>query len=197
MRVLSIDFDFFLNTDIYTREHKFPDGYETEGEKRELSREWEEYYAEYPEILKIDVIELEYSMIKDFLSGYSGPVYESESHAGIGRLFDLFDDDTELTNIDFHHDAYISGGSRLDCANWVRILKERYPGSSVKWVKREDSAVASLMGDFPYEMSDKPDLSVEYDLVFLCFSPEWTPPHLRSRYEELKSCAADLKAFNS
>lgn len=180
MRLLSIDFDYFLDTDVFVRNNHFPDGTDL---KEDCDREWERCYTLYPGIRDIGVTEPEYSRITDIIREHKGLFFHADSHREIVGLFDLLEPGSEVINIDFHHDNYISGGNTPDCANWVRFLKDRYPDCRIRWIKRSDSETASLTGDFPYEMSDECRIEGSFDIIFLCFSPEWSPPHLRPAYE--------------
>ena len=99
------------------------------------------------------------------------------------------DEEVELINVDFHHDMYITGGDNLDCGNWLRFFKDLYPDANITWVRREDSDIESLEGDFPYKHTT--DISVvkgDFDLVFLCFSSPWTPPHLKTYFNKMSRC---------
>ena len=186
-RILSIDFDYFLDTDIDTRNDKFPDG-QDDIPPNELESLWNYFYDKYPEILNIGVIN-DFYICCDILSHLRpDKVFIADSHKDIAELFPLIDpeDDLEVINVDFHHDNYISSGDKLDCANWVRHLKIQRPNTEIKWIKREDSDSNSLLGEFPYEQTeDLNTIEGGFDYVFLCFSPEWTPPHLRSYFRTL------------
>lgn len=182
MKVLSIDFDYFLDTDIDTREDKFPDGDEN------ITPIWDYWCNKYPEINIIGVIE-SYNKLVKYLKGLKNkPIFMyADSHGDIERIFDYFKEDEELLveNYDFHHDCYFGNNKDVTCANWVRILKQRFPQAEIIWHKREDSIVESLAGKFPYKMTLDDDYKGEYDIIFICYSPEWTPPHLRKYYEKL------------
>lgn len=189
-KVLSIDFDYFIDTDLYTRNMKFPDGVD-EKSQEELERDWSYFYNEYPEISNIGVINQYRELKKAFEDNkitYDS-VMVALSHKDIWtHVLSNKEDSYEVTNIDFHHDNYISSGSKVDCANWVRHLMND-PKNSIKWLCREDSERVSLEGEFPYFSATPNNLYLEghYDDVFLCLSPEWTPPHLTPLYEDLVS----------
>lgn len=179
MKVLSIDFDYFLDTDNDTREDKFPEGDES------IEPNWKYWCEKYPEINIIGVIDSYYKCLK-FLKGQNPKYFlYADSHGDIEKLFQYFEDGLILDHYDFHHDNYFGNNKDITCANWVRILKQKYPNSRVIWHKREDSVTTALDGEFPYEMTLDDDYSGDYDIIFICFSPEWTPPHLRPYYEDL------------
>ena len=183
MKILSIDFDYFIDADIATRDEKFPVAEEIQSEE-EIQRVWNECYEHYPEIKDIGVIDDFNIMLKYLKEHPYIPCVAKDNH---GCIYDetTSAQDLKIVNIDFHHDRYIGGrASQLDCSNWVRFVEEEHPDLKMKWVKRSDSETTSLIGDFPYETTEDlaSVLDEDYDLIFLCFSPEWTPPHLRDKY---------------
>lgn len=194
-RILSIDFDYFIDTDIDTRNNKFPDGIDEKTEK-ELVREWGIMYDKYPEIHSIGVIEDFNKCCEELSNLETGKVLISNSHKDIAKLFPLIDpqDKLEVIHIDFHHDNYISSGSKLDCANWVRHLMQlRYENTRIEWIRRNDSETVSLEGVFPYYTTRDFRIDGEYDYIFICLSPEWTPPHLIILFEELCKSVSHLE----
>lgn len=181
-RILSIDFDYFIGTDIDTRNFKFPDGEDL----TDVCDLWVNHYVKYPEIEEIGVTPTFDSFCEYLKTLTKGKVLISNSHRDIAFLFTLIEnEELEVINIDFHHDNYITGGSKLDCANWVRHLMNVFPNTKFTWIKREDSEVASLFGDFPYPMTDDLNIEGEFDYIFICLSPEWTPPHLFPHYHKM------------
>ena len=193
-RILSIDFDYFINADLETREHKFPDGVDDIPEE-ELKRQWSYFYDKYPEINDLGVIYNYVPTCITLSSLKSGKVLVAESHRDIAKLFPLIEseEEIEVLHVDYHHDNYVSGGNEVDCANWVRHLKDLIPNAHIKWVRRPDSETASLMGEFPYQHTEKLNIEGEFDYIFLCFSPEWTPPHFRIYFEAMKRFLSHLE----
>lgn len=188
MKILSIDFDYFIDADISTRDEKFPVAEEITSQE-EIQRVWDECYEHYPEIKDIGVIS-DYDLISKYLKEHPNTRrVVKDSHKFMYDLaFSSRPCDLEVVNIDFHHDRYIGGrASQVDCSNWVRFIEEEHPELKMKWVKRSDSETSSLLGEFPYETTEDlaSVLNEDYDVIFLCFSPEWTPPHLRDLYNSL------------
>ena len=188
MRILSIDFDYFIDTDIDTRNFKFPDGVDDKPEER-LKRDWGVMYSKYPEIADIEVIGQFYFMCGYLYSKEFKGVYVADSHKEIECLIKRInpEEEVDVVHIDFHHDNYISGGNTLDCANWVRHLMNKKPDTNIVWIRREDSEIESLTGEFPYAHTTDiiSCLEGDFDYLFLCFSPEWTPPHLRPLFNDM------------
>lgn len=195
--ILSIDFDYFIDTDVEIRNNVFPNGLDY-APKELIAQEWDNLYHSYPELKNIGVIK-DFYLLVDFLKrnkdkynyklGYN--VFFADSHSRIKQVIDLVPLETNIniTNVDFHHDYYhfFTGGQSYNCSNWLRRLLEERPFTAVKWVRRSDSETVTLSGAFPYYMTTKIKSALEkdYDYIFVCLSPEWTPPHLYYLYQEL------------
>lgn len=185
-RILSIDFDYFIDTDIDTRNDLFPDGVD-EKPKDELNKEWSEMYKHSAELVDIGVIDTFETCCNILKNLRFGKVIVADSHKEIASIFPHLNpkDNLEVINIDFHHDNYISGGNNVDCANWVRHLMNKFPQTDFSWYRRFDSELISLEGVFPYKSTTDFVIEGEFDYIFICFSPEWTPPHLYPKFKEL------------
>lgn len=190
--ILSIDFDYFIDASSQERDLYFPAGSdEIAGDM--LSYIWNEKYRKYPELKKLGVIK-EYYFLKNYLASLNMPrdhFIRADSHKYIIKLIEQIPEKAGLTivNIDFHHDYYhyYKGKEKLNCGNWLRRLIEERPDTKVKWIRRKDSQIYSLEGEFPFKHNDdiKSISNENYDYVFLCRSPEWSPPHLKNKFEEL------------
>ena len=194
-RILSIDFDYFIDTDINTRNDKFPDGVD-EIPEDDLDKLWTQFYIRFPEVQDLKIDMETFKICHNNLSCLRfGKVLIADSHKEIAKIFPLIsaEDELEVINIDFHHDNYISSGSKIDCANWLRHLKELKPNTQVEWIRREDSELESLEGRFPYHHTKDLVIEGEFDYIFLCFSPEWTPPHLRPYFNDLVTAVKHLE----
>lgn len=190
--ILSIDFDYFIAASAGQRDTYFPHGSD-EIPRDKLSAMWERTYWRYPELKGIGVI-AEFYFLKNFLlllNVKRENVFRSDSHKHIKKVVDSIPWDVPLriVNIDFHHDYYhyFSAGDYCNCGNWLRRVIEERPYTDVKWIRREDSQINSLEGEFPFEHTTElaSVLDEKFDCVFICRSPEWSPPHLSDRYEEL------------
>ena len=195
-RVLSIDFDYFINANIEQRNELFTNGSD-EMPKELLNQLWNESYTKHPEIKNIGVINQYHSVYKFLMNGdykLNKNVFTAESHKDIVPYIKGLDLDTvlEITNIDFHHDYYhyFSREHDWNCGNWLRKIYEedRFTvNTDIIWVKRSDSDIRLLGGTFPHTIKQylPPILRKKYDLIFICLSPEWTPPHLNKYYDDL------------
>lgn len=114
-----------------------------------------------------------------------------KSHEMIVHHIDELNDTICLINIDHHHDiAYDKKDvenkvETLNCGNWVKYLFERDKIESYTWIRNEDSTdyedesfkfVPLQMMEINLDSLDAPDE------LFICLSPQWIPPHLRTLY---------------
>ena len=190
--ILSIDFDYFIDASSGERDRYFPPG--NDGipvDKLELM--WKERYLRYPELREIGLIK-DYVIVKNYLRLLNikrDNFYKSDSHKEIRKLIDRipWNEDLRIVNIDFHHDYYhyFTAGEYYNCGNWLRRVVEERPNVSIKWIRREDPQTLSLEGEFPFEHTSDIQAIYEesFDYLFICRSPEWSPPHLSNKYEEL------------
>lgn len=196
IKILSIDFDYFIDTDIDTRNNKFPNGLD-EAPKELINQMWNESYAQFPEINDIGVTKGYYFICNYLKENTFTKILIADSHKEIKRLIDLVPKHTplEVYNIDFHHDMYhyFSSGEEVNCGNWARklILEDRFFNGDYVWIKRKDSDIMTLGGEVPCRKKTylKNALrGIKFDYVFLCKSPEWTPPHLDIYYQDMINC---------
>lgn len=196
IKILSIDFDYFIKATIEERNTKFPNGLD-EAPKELLEQMWREAYMIHPEIKDIGVVP-SYDFMCYFLSHRNfDKVLIADSHKEIKQLIDQVPKNTplEVYNIDFHHDMYhyFTSGDECNCGNWARklLIEDRFYNSDYTWIKRQDSDVMTLGGEVPCRKKTylKTALrGIKFDYVFICKSPEWTPPHLDTKYEYMLKC---------
>lgn len=183
MRILSIDFDYFIDTTVEVRNSIFP---KAEEGITSLT-EWLKCYINFPFLMNINVVkELDLFFSNDIKGDYT--LVSSDTHKDIVKIFRQHkDEEFIIDNIDFHHDKYCLGLPQLNCSNWVEYIMSNYKVVEYNWYKRNDSETTSLFGEIPYTKNNiKEIFHNEYDYVFICFSPEWSPVHLRSKYLRLK-----------
>jgi len=161
-----------------------------------LQSMWEKRYLRYPELKKIGVID-DFYLLKEYLKELDIPeenFVTADSHKSIKKtIIDKIPVSCRLkiVNIDFHHDYYhyYKGNDYCNCGNWLRRVVEERPDTIVLWIRRRDSQLYSMEGIFPFEHTDniKSILNEKFHYVFLCRSPEWSPLHLKDKFEELAS----------
>lgn len=93
-----------------------------------------------------------------------------------------------IYNIDMHHDMYPIS-SNVDCGNWATHIKKKYKNSEITWIQNR---ISNELFPPNYE---KPDhitknfdciQNEQFDLIFLCRSDNWLPPHLDCEFQKLK-----------
>lgn len=197
MRVLSVDWDYFINATLEQRLMMFPDGGNEKLPDSISDIIWAARYAEQKELSKIGLDNSGYNKLKKIIKRYCNPdtkVFIADSHS---RAYDFIKehdtgDEIDIVNIDFHHDYY-NCQSEVDkkhtteedvnCGNWVRLLIDNDDRISYTWVCREDSDLSERLEFSPnfcgYKMiEDLLEESEPYDLLFICRSSVWSPPHL-------------------
>lgn len=194
-RVLSVDWDYFVEANSFERFTYFPDGNSEYISPILSDFIWKSRYDCEKE-LKDFKIKKEYNQFRKLLKSINPniPVIVTESHGDmynyIKDLDSIFNIDNlkfDIDNIDFHHDIY-NGKNILNCGNWLRILISELKTNIVTWIRHEDSDIPEPMPyidtlhginhliDFNYVINK------EYDALFLCKSRIWSPPHLDSRF---------------
>lgn len=190
LRVLSVDFDFFQRVSADTVQKCYPDG-------RDLSPAlsltvWHAHLSvpqEAEKIRKVTVDRKRMEQLKKIIRRQdpSIPVMVVQSHvhiyhfilshmAGYSRC--------DITNIDMHHDMF-NGNPTLDCGNWISHIKQAIPKCKITWIANRTSEEAYGLKGLPvkYELDELMDR--QFDLLFLCRSDAWLPPHLDDRFLEV------------
>lgn len=190
--VLSVDWDYFSDATLSQRLRLFPDrGNENLGSL--LSNIiWGTRYVS-GELVQTGLDKRALSVLTSVLRKASPDclmmVADSHKYA-YDFILDSMEEDCvshiNLVNIDFHHDLYDLGDSNLNCGNWLRLLMEDYDSEYDKfsWVKREDSDTdgvdLSRLQVVPIESIK----GIEWDLIFICRSNVWSPPHLDKHFKK-------------
>lgn len=216
INILSIDFDYFVNATAEQRMTIFPDGHEHYGVNI-YNTVWMARYGECPELENIGVVEDEYTSLINYLNLLIKRRQSSEtcfvvtnSHKWIYDVItrDYTDWPINMLHVDFHSDNY-GLKDETNCGNWVNWLEKSLKDthqriwrvSKITWLGREDSDTAEetrffktmKRGKKPLEtvISDYFHNSVP-DLIYICKSGSWSPPHLDVRFDELISLAHEF-----
>ena len=209
LRVLSVDWDYFIEATMEQRWLMFPDGGNEKLPPALSDTIWAARYAEHDELTKINLDKSGYNTLKKIikkLCNSQTKVFIADSHL---RIYDFIKDNYKddllyINNIDFHHDYYYSqdGVMELNCGNWVNAIIDKDNvyndwvnpvNVSYSWVCREDSDLSGRLeknpqfgGYFMIEdlLKDTEDQE-PYDLLFICRSSMWSPPHLDKYFFDL------------
>ena len=208
LNILSLDFDYFLKfeNDDTSVLSEFPDG--TEAFLSYSDTIWATHLAHKEVEDKINTVkcnEDELANVLFFLNGFYAdiPVMIANSHV---HIYDYIlanakpGQELRILNLDFHHDAY-NTSQELNCGNWVLKLKERTSNPVVyQWVTSENGWNCAK-GTIPCFVKEAYRFKMfgEYlscnkdynpDLIFLCRSDVWVPPHLDVYFDMLMRFAA-------
>lgn len=199
LNVLSIDWDYFVKVSTEDRMKMFPDGGNENFPLGLQSIIWSSYYCYgLEECAKTDtraIRKLKKRMYGQYIEPMVCLVAESHKHCyqfikDCARDFGY--EDLNVVNIDFHHDIY-KNGDEVDCGNWFRKIIEEFDNTDSKftWVKRDDSDDSVYSDDSDnipkkLEVTEDIDILFEYDwdIIFVCKSGMWSPPHLDSNFRD-------------
>ena len=195
-RVLSIDWDYFIDAPIDFKASNFPDGGNENLPEYVLDAIWMSRYGQCAEIQKVkedtsELVKLRI-LLKKIINKQNTRVVISDSHKSIYKYLEEQRQSklpTEIYNIDFHHDAYDFGNEEVDCGNWFKKFidsKNAHVLDKFMWVRREDSELSGEeMIDDNSSIGIPRDLYGTFQLVFLCRSGCWSPPHLDDKFLSL------------
>ena len=91
-----------------------------------------------------------------------------------------------LINVDFHHDIYDSNLSKIDSGNWLRHIMDEFKGH-YQWICRTDSDMPDDMHDLDISHDIGKIAGRDYDIIFICRSDMWSPPHLDRNFMDMIS----------
>lgn len=193
-KILSIDWDYFINCDNDKRYYLFPDaGREYNPELMEII--WSKYYhmgKSKEEILDIDIDIENYDKLSKWMDNTNlknTKFYSSLTHYSIFKMVEIEKLDLlEIINIDFHHDFY-SHSKEKDCGNWLYYFKENlFIKEKPTWIRRENSDIENVEEYLNIKVDDFSFLENENyipDYIFFCKSLPWSPPHLDDYFYDL------------
>ena len=191
MNILSIDYDYFQK--VTEKQLKlYPDGIDMTLD--ESLKAWERSINKLKYRYLITSIMNDYEklyFIADIIADNSSALMkESYTHKDIYNFIieNTSPDDTlNLYHLDMHHDA-INNNDELDCGNWCSFLNEERR-LNLYWFPNPISANVYGLGEnfVPYLHNDLHEIKdIRFDMIFLCMSPCWVPPHLHKDYKILK-----------
>lgn len=195
-RILSIDFDFFVNTSKSIIAMCYPDGVDVPTELSKLI--WAQKYIPNTTTYNIlSHVDINYKLFEQCCSiiakqDKSIPVLIAQSHK---EIYDFicsnvkFLDPIDIVNIDFHHDLF-NDNEEIDCGNWLRHAKHNFDDCKIHWIARKESLEIYNISE-----EERSKIGIEYDfdtikdgyfdMLFLCRSDPWVPPHLDVYFDEM------------
>lgn len=198
MRVLSIDFDYFVEADIDYMVRRFPDGGAELGGAALLDIVWQSCYSGAavggePIDENVALYTEGFQKVLAFLKGQRNAkwfVADSHKHAYdfIRQFCNQPMRKASVVNIDFHHDTFPVDSKKVHCGNWLKVLLNQRKVQGAYWVKRPDSNTEGQ--DSRVKIMELAEvLQGQYDLIFICRSGWWSPPHLDSYFIEMANIA--------
>ena len=205
-RILSIDWDYFINATATQRCLLFPDGGNENISYYLQDFIWNSHYRSFAgiKLKSIGILKDDYFTIQDVLRKFAcryPRCFDSNPNRGVlvtvshRWIYDFVMQHTtkkerfEIYNVDFHHDMYDlrTKDEEVNCGNWVNCLKKKRHNMKYFWIPREDSEDTVLGGEpVPCEKKSLKDLKdLDFDFVFICRSDCWSPPHLDKYFEDL------------
>lgn len=189
LKILSIDFDYFQMVDAKIIQTDYPDGVDTSPFVSAVC--WSSHY-DSDLVKQVTVNEEEINALLRLLEKQTN-VKECMIACSHKSIYDFtkpyFQDKKPnlIYNIDMHHDMF-NENPKLDCGNWIGHLQKEHPKTAIKWVCNPISETCyGLDKRFQplllHSISDITD--TDFDLVFLCRSDSWLPPHLDSKFADL------------
>lgn len=204
LKVLSIDFDYFQNTQPSTVKKYYPDGCDLPTDISNIV--WSASYGKHSKGYDaINDVYIDIPLLNDIKSiiamqsdDAACVVYESHMH--------IWNEIKErckpggsimVAHIDFHHDFTNGNEERgiVDCGNWLYWAAKKYK-SHIMWFTRKTSleCYACNIDEIPCHIDSldylkKVSRFYGFDLIYLCRSAQWVPPHLDPYFDELvKQC---------
>lgn len=187
LKVLSIDWDYFINATAEERYSLFPDGGNEDIPYYIQDIIWTTHYN--GKLEQIGIKEKDLELTKGLIAGNFDKIMIANSHKHIYNFIEdnFFEDDIMVTNIDFHHDLFGAGDTKrkeIDCGNWMAKLFENY-NCRYRWINQKDSNKEVETDILPIEEITIEDiLKEDFDLLFICKSGVWSPPHLDKFFNE-------------
>jgi len=194
-QVLSIDWDYFINATTNERAWLFPDGGNENLTPYVENIIWASRYCQtvtkkfkYKSIEEIGIKEHEVEILKEILKQNSeANSLACLSHKHIYAYLNAYKmkyDAFNIINIDYHHDMYHIGED-VNCGNWVNKLHADGLIEDFTWINQKDSCGIKKPFRLKTTFDIKKACNKEYDLIFICRSDMWSPPHLDVEFHKV------------
>ncbi len=194
LRILSIDFDIFQNIPDIEILSAFPDGIDLSNDISCIT--WAGHYANNYENDLLKQVTIHQQMLNDTIHMIekgctkTTPTMIVNSHKHIYDWIFQYDSDNidrfEITHLDMHHDMF-NNNPELDCGNWISHVKSRKHHTSVQWLCNPISKEVYGLQETTFNQVHSNIQSIigkSFDLLFICKSANWLPPHLDSAFQD-------------
>lgn len=199
INILSIDFDYFQDVDSKTLLLHYPDGIDL---PEELSRFiWTSHYANpYAEkdLLNVKIKQDKLDELMSYIKTINNkiPVMIASSHVKIYNFIHdhcNINDNLNITNIDMHHDTFDAAPDKIHCGNWLKAIKNEYKTVNTTWICNPVSLETMNKPDINTIIDDFTGLkNIDFDMIFLCRSDNWSAPHLDNYFVKLAECLGKI-----
>lgn len=202
MKILTIDWDFFISVDTETRNDLYPNNTSGMLDSKPDNSLWDSVDLSTTGFCVNDYDRI-YSAIEStkfifnsaFLSENHGEMYRIAHRLGVDNI-------TNITNVDFHHDLYVGCSHEPCCDNWGTLLLEENPNIKFDWLCRHDSnkysfgnpvnatqiTMESVIGDIKQG---------NFDIIHLCRSDLYSPPKFDSEFFKLWELIKERSSISS
>lgn len=195
LKILSIDYDYFVDANKDQVLMHFPDPIDL---TPNLSAQvWDMHYMHHGDIIRsINLRSVEYTRMITKLS-YSITAdlcMFSYTHKDIIRCIEDIRKSGNynkliVNHIDTHPDTGNITYNEVHCGNWVTHLKQMYEEVDIRWIANEalyeiQDVNEKLLPKIKFGI-DKLSNIKHYDLIFLCRSDQWVPPHLDQQFTDM------------
>lgn len=214
MRVLSIDFDFFQIVDSDTIIRYYPDGHDFSTDLSIMI--WGQHYAHKTESKIIKSVKTDKKLLSQMISiiENNADYDDSYCHSMIvnshRHIYDFISNNfdkskyngLDIYNVDMHHDMFDTEVIKsyknnkeittykthdVDCGNWASCLMRDFKNTTINWIKNPISDM-TYSTKVPHNAFDDftPIKDMKFDLIFLCRSDIYLPPHLDKDFDKLR-----------
>lgn len=93
-----------------------------------------------------------------------------------------------------HHDCF-NNNPELDCGNWISYVKQDYPKIHIQWIANPVSRQVYNITETEFDFIQTSLNTLQEqppDLIYLCRSDNWLPPHLDNYFEQTKRLLTQL-----
>lgn len=187
LNVLSIDFDFFQTVDAKTVVNCYPDGIDLPPQITTFT--WAGHYTGTcgKQVNNITCPTQDIDTVLDCIKSNAEHVLTCEAYCSHVHIFDMIFDhydihnyeNIHILNLDMHHD-FQNDNTELDCGNWLSHVKRDCPNAKIQWITRPTALELYNLTEpnLPIHTDLKILKDFQPDLIFVCRSDTWFPPHL-------------------